>query len=436
MNIAHLRPIPENVKERIAYYDVQYQCYANLTRYYAYLDMLDGDLVKVTVAVKMNDLKDRVYKQVTVHPLHGTTVFAKDFARHYIAGYITGWHREGLSKRLHSFEDGEWGYDDKGGFDIFAHVVNLNYLHRTRYKYSGGVEYGSDNILAYLRVWEEFPQVELLSKIGLGHLAFRKTLLRRAVKDKAFVRWLIEHKEDIRNSKWKARNILYAYEHKMNVVDYEDILFFTESALNGTSYIRQVFPESEYLQLAQYLKKQDLSAHIFDDYLKACLYLGLDMTLSKNRYPHELKKWHDLRTLEYASKKAEEEEKQKNKIAEGVTKMAERYAFLETGNEHYTVFIAKSKKELSIEGEYLHHCVGRMGYDTKIAEGRSLIFFLRLAEEPTIPFVTIEYDLEGMRIAQYHGRENRAPEKEVRDYIEKTWVPMVTKQLKKNKQAA
>jgi len=133
------------------------------------------------------------------------------------------------------------------------------------------------------------------------------------------------------------------------------------------------------------------------------------MTLSKNRYPHELKKWHDLRTLEYASKKAEEEEKQKNKIAEGVAKMAERYAFLETGNEQYTVFIAKSKKELSIEGEYLHHCVGRMGYDTKIAEGRSLIFFLRLAEEPTIPFVTIEYDLEGMRIAQYHGRENRAP---------------------------
>ena len=53
MNIEHLKPIPESVKKIIVdRYDVQAQVYQNQTRYYAYLDTVDGELVKVTVAVK------------------------------------------------------------------------------------------------------------------------------------------------------------------------------------------------------------------------------------------------------------------------------------------------------------------------------------------------------------------------------------------------
>ena len=81
MNIEHLKPIPEHIKKIIAdRYDEQDQIYANCTRYYAYLDMVDGELVKVTVAVKLNDIKERVYKQVTVHCLHDQKSYVKDLA--------------------------------------------------------------------------------------------------------------------------------------------------------------------------------------------------------------------------------------------------------------------------------------------------------------------------------------------------------------------
>jgi hypothetical protein len=160
------------------------------------------------------------------------------------------------------------------------------------------------------------------------------------------------------------------------------------------------------------------------------------MSLPKNRYPNDLRRWHDIRTLEYASKKVDDEEAGQNRIALGIAQVAERYAFLETSNEMYSVFIAKSKKELQIEGEVLHHCVGRMGYDTKIAEERSLVFFLRQAEDPTMPYVTIEYDLEKMRVAQYHAKNNNAPVEPVREYIEKVWAPTITRQLKQMKIAA
>ena len=437
MNIEHLKPIPESVKKIIVdRYDVQAQVYQNQTRYYAYLDTVDGELVKVTVAVKQDQNKDRFYKQILVHLLHDKkTVFVKDCARGYICGYITGWYYQGLSDKRNYWEDDEWGIYE-GKFGVCARIVNLNYLHRTRYKYSGAVEYGTDNVLEYLRIWEKYPQVELLSKIGLGMLAYRKGILQKAAKDKAFVRWLSANREDIRRSACKQAHILYAYAHHITATESDTLHFFRKDRLDGFQYVIDTIPDDEYLQLAKYLREQNVSTATYNDYLKACLYLGLDMTQSKNRYPHELKRWHDIRTLEYTSKKAEEEEQKQNRIAEGVKQMAAKYGFLETGNDDYTVVIAKSKKELTIEGEYLHHCVGRMGYDAKIAEGRSLIFFLRLVDEPSIPYVTIEYDLQKHRVAQFHAVNNNAPAQPVRDYIEKVWAPTITRQLKQMKKAA
>lgn len=431
MNIEHLKPIPEYIKRIIDRRDEQYMVYSNSTRYYAYLTTVDDDLVKVTVAVKMNDIRERLYKQVTVHCLHDQNAYAKDIARGYICGYVTGWSYEGLNKRFHFFEDREWGYDPKGGFDLFACIVNMGYLRRTRYKYSGAIEYGGYDVLAYLRAWEQYPKVELLAKIGLARLAFRKSILKKAMKDKNFLRWIVAHTDDIKQSNGNANNILFAYNHGMSVCDADLIRFYVGSREFDKPYIKQVIPESEYIQLVNYLRQQNAKPSVYEDYLKACVYLGLDMTQNKNRYPHDLNRWHDIRTLEYSSKKADDEEEQHNRITAGIASMAIKYAFMESGNDDYVIYIAKNRKELRIEGEYLSHCVGRMGYDAKIADGKSLIFFLRKKDEPTIPFVTIEYDLKNMRIAQYHGKNNSTPDIAVLDYINKTWVPMVAKQLKK-----
>ena len=43
--------------------------------------------------------------------------------------------------------------------------------------------------------------------------------------------------------------------------------------------------------------------------------------------------------------------------------------FPNQGNEEYIIIIAKTPNQLVKEGSTLHHCVGRMNYDSKMALG-------------------------------------------------------------------
>ena len=69
-------------------------------------------------------------------------------------------------------------------------------------------------------------------------------------------------------------------------------------------------------------------------------------------------------------------------------------------NAAYLVIIAKSPAELKAEGKALHHCVGSMGYEQKFAREETLIFFIRSADAPDVPLVTMEYSLKSKKILQ------------------------------------
>ena len=58
--------------------------------------------------------------------------------------------------------------------------------------------------------------------------------------------------------------------------------------------------------------------------------------------------------------------------------------------------------EIIDEGKTLHHCVG--GYAPRHLTGSTTILFLRKAERPDVPLVTIE--INGNNIIQAHGHSN------------------------------
>ena len=60
-------------------------------------------------------------------------------------------------------------------------------------------------------------------------------------------------------------------------------------------------------KLVEYLVKQDISIPVYEDYLQACEYLGLDMNIDKNRFPKQFMRWHNIRIDEYHTKQAEED---------------------------------------------------------------------------------------------------------------------------------
>lgn len=74
----------------------------------------------------------------------------------------------------------------------------------------------------------------------------------------------------------------------------------------------------------------------------------------------------------------------------------------------------KQANDLVDEGKALHHCVG--GYIDSVAEGRSLIVFVRRVEEPKKPYVTVE--VRDGKIAQIHGDHNSAPTEEVQKFVD------------------
>lgn len=85
------------------------------------------------------------------------------------------------------------------------------------------------------------------------------------------------------------------------------------------------------------------------------------------------------------------------KIAEGLEEQC--FADDETG---LCIRPCRSATELIDEGAALHHCVGT--YRNKVAQGLTMIYFVRWAESPNTPYYTLEL-LNG-KIEQDHGDKN------------------------------
>ena len=126
-----------------------------------------------------------------------------------------------------------------------------------------------------------------------------------------------------------------------------------------------------------------------------------------------------------------EETEKKKALMEDFRKVAERYLPLQYDKNDYLVFIAMSPFDLLREGDYLYHCVGKMGYDQKMIRGESLIFFIRKKTEPTKPFVTVEYSPERKRILQCYGDKNSHPDEETTKFINKQWLPFANRKIKR-----
>jgi hypothetical protein len=72
-----------------------------------------------------------------------------------------------------------------------------------------------------------------------------------------------------------------------------------------------------------------------------------------------------------------------------------------------------------------------MNYDQKFIREESLIFFVRNADMPDVPFVTVEYSLTIRKILQCYGDNDSKPKDEVLEFVNKKWLPYANRKLKK-----
>ena len=188
MKIEKIKPIPKYIQKKIKLYDDKLKTAPfGRTRFYAYLTKNDGELVKITVAVKEKKNK-WCCKQVAVHGVHSDKCFVKDMYYTYIGGYSVGWHAEGLTSYKPWYEYSEWGWTVDNLYDPYAPIINREYIleHFPEYKYSAVDRYTGIDVFKYLRLYEQYPQIEYLTKLGLHNLAMSKQILKLCGQDKRF----------------------------------------------------------------------------------------------------------------------------------------------------------------------------------------------------------------------------------------------------------
>jgi hypothetical protein len=259
-------------------------------------------------------------------------------------------------------------------------------------------------------------------------------ILKRVARDKKFCKWLVRHSGEITARRYYMATILEAYKsgkplwHTQALAEFRQKLY-KESRLEP---IRTAFVGSELERLYVYLQDQETSPQSYLDYFNACRYLGLDMELEINRYPHNFKHRHDTRIDEYHAAQLLADEQEREEFNRQFAAVAMKYTALQKlKGGSYAVFIAELPSDLVREGEQLSHCVGKMNYSSKVVREESLISFVRDRLAPAVPFVTVEYSPKSKNILQCYGHGNSRPDEAVLRYVHDNWLPYANKAVKR-----
>ena len=439
MKVENIKPIPKYMVELIRKKDLKlYPTQDGHVRFYAYLTKNEGELVKMTVAVKCR-YKKWYCKQVAMHGIHSDKCYLKDMCFYYIGGYMVGWFSEGLQREPKWYEDDEWGWNDDRLFDPYAPIMNKEYLSKfPQYKYAAWEQYPMSNILQYLRLYEQYPQVEYLTKLGLVNYVSSKQILEKIAVDKTFRKWLGKHKDELIFKCVYVTTIMQAYRKNVDIEDIQAREKAKKELRSNASYqsIKEVVGNDKE-RLISYIGKQKTNLSSYADYIKACTYLNLDMAVDKNRFPHDFKRWHDIRIDEYNTAKTVADKTEREKLYNQFEQIAQKYIHLQNYTKgDYAIVIATSPADLIREGDLLHHCVGRMNYDQKFIREETLIFFIRNKDNIETPFVTVEYSLKSRKILQCYGEHDSKPNESVMTFVNKKWLPYANRQIKKLQIAA
>ncbi|MCM1532366.1 MAG: PcfJ domain-containing protein [Ruminococcus flavefaciens] len=437
MKAENIKPIPKHIEKRIRELD-KIRCPEQKgLRFYAYLTTIKKELVKITVAMRNKGKSEQLIKQVAVHGVYSDICLVRDLEYCYLGiyAYRVGWYDEGIKYRYDIrpyYNDGKWYSVDFKYYNPYAEVVNIE-LALKYFPYSAVDILKPACPITYLRKYTKYPQAEYLIKAGLGKFVRSKMILELIGKDKRFCKWLMANKEALVKNPYYIPVVIRSYKTGKPLDElqaYKETVIILKRQRNLPA-LRKAFKD-DLDQLIDYVSIQKTGVTTYNDYFTACTYLGLDMTVPKNRYPHDFKRWHDIRIDEYRTAMAIADEEQRKELYEKFKLIAEKYLTLQRNlNDAFIVVIAKSPAELIKEGDILHHCVGRMNYDQRMIREESLIFFIRNAAEPDLPFVTVEYSVANKKVLQCYGDYDTRPSQEVLDFVNDKWLPFANKKLNK-----
>ena len=146
----------------------------------------------------------------------------------------------------------------------------------------------------------------------------------------------------------------------------------------------------------------------YKDYLCMCELLEHDMKSSFVLFPNDLKAEHDRVNDMSRNDVSQAYDRRIAKMFEG---LQHRYGYTQMG---FVVIPPHSAKEITQEGDKLHHCVGR--YVKDVVKNNTTILFIRKASAPKKPYCTVE--VKHGDVIQARIQNNVVPPPKVKRFIE------------------
>lgn len=409
-----VKALPEQVKEWC-----ESNAVSTTTRFCAFLEYIKGEIVERCFATRIKKKTVNITEVSRICTGDKNGFIVKNLTRSY-AGYNAVYKAEDIIYRSYGYpvkvfdkEDFDKWYHPDTSVGFYFVIIN-NDLIKTipEFKYSG---YSGGAVISYINAYRKDKNVELFGKLGIS---LSPILINKAKKDGKFRRFLFENHKAININGVQAT--LFAYKHNITLDEARRACFVKNQldrlvsnripAVVGTKIDRQ--------RLLDYVDSNDIGYRIYDDYLTAIKALRYDLNDTKNVYPNDFKAIHDLRASEYADFKVKQDEKKRKALYKKFRTVAQTFIQYEDFGDEYSLIVPKEASELIKEGEALQHCVGKMSYDQKMVDGKSLIMFCRNSSDIDTPFATLEYDLKENKIRQFYALKNSKPPEDARAYVD------------------
>ena len=358
-------------------------------------------------------------------------------------GCCAGFHSYGYMKKdtmyypyMPEFDFSAADMSKKNRYELFGfeRIVQLDgSLKYCAYKSGNGI-YAID----YIGLYRKYPVCEMLMKLNIKRMWSEKALEFIAA-NKDFQKWLFKNAEKVSDMAFQTAKNAFKKNANGDPQDYLSSLKYRiqcgkDVRFTNQAIYKKALKYATQEKLSDYIKVNNIASESYGDYLTACDWLHLDFADTKVLFPKDFQTMHDDYTAQYAEYTKDVEMKKHLQLSKKMLCTAKKFSFLEAFKDDlYSVFVARSKGDLISEGEKLHHCVGRMDYDKRQADGASVICFIRKNGELETPFVTAEIKIGDFRLSvnQCYGDKDSVVH-EVDEFVD-SWMRFANREYRKIK---
>lgn len=420
------------------------------TRYAAYADAFgDGMIVRYFELFQNKDEKRYIFEYSRDYYDKNGNVQSYYYDSYKNTGYMGFLPEQVVRKRAYFITPPFKGWTTAASFYFNSRKNLMN----TPYKYlflseahdcDAFKELVNSNIYAYIYKSLKYPALESLIKRGNFNIA---RLIMENNCDKHTLAPFIKVKA-MEPSPTKALGLSKTIVNKLRTANTLTLWMFYEvqriyerdGALDDAAldFILKFSPREEETDLIMgmgkcrktlnyFLKQQKLDSRLtirdYYDYLITCKKLSYPLT-SDIRFPQHLMAAHDEVTILYNKEKDEDKNIRFKKLYKELSS-----TYPELAIDGLLFILPKSPTELTHEGEAQHNCVGRL-YINRMLERQSVVMFLRKADSPDIPYITLEINPITNSVVQCRYKFNKPCGEDINNIVEKYLKIQHTKKIK------